>query len=550
MTEQLLKSILENLAAFAIYAAIVLIFIVASFKCFVPLSRNASALRRAARRLIDEGKRGVDVPSWNSLDFLGRSLQDDWMRFLQNAQTRDAHGGSCDVEDYINEDTAIDEASNLQLAEMIPGVMVSLGILGTFLGLVTGLSGLALTDDTATMLSAIDQLIGGMSTAFLTSIFGVIASLTFNFLNRYNTGKAQRALSHFIDAFQQYGMPKPVDDRTQLIAMQQEQTAYLRTAVEEVSARLVTQIEQSILRALLPVQRSMDNFIVAATREQVEGIDRVAARFVERMDAAMGGRLQNLSDKLDEMAASNRATQQDMKAAAEAIATMTQDVVNMHALSQSVLEQFQAYTADMSLNKQNVQESAARCARMIEEAQASLSRMTQEAETSLANSMEKVAQTAAQQTRYLAKLQEYQAAVQQGQQQYVAWTDKFLASAQTQSLTTAKELERVSASVKDSAVLLNSAYLSFCEQLEEGLSKGLALLDENVTTTTRQLGTTLAGIRQTTDALPALLAGSARKYSAQVDQFVGALQQLQRSLERTAQAAEDASREQTKREVS
>lgn len=550
MTEQLLKSILENLAAFAIYAAIVLIFIVVSFKCFVPLSRNASALRRAARRLIDEGKRGVDVPSWNSLDFLGRSLQDDWMRFLQNAQTRDAHGGSCDVEDYINEDTAIDEASNLQLAEMIPGVMVSLGILGTFLGLVTGLSGLALTDDTATMLSAIDQLIGGMSTAFLTSIFGVIASLTFNFLNRYNTGKAQRALSHFIDAFQQYGMPKPVDDRTQLIAMQQEQTAYLRTAVEEVSARLVTQIEQSILRALLPVQRSMDNFIVAATREQVEGIDRVAARFVERMDAAMGGRLQNLSDKLDEMAASNRATQQDMKAAAEAIATMTQDVVNMHALSQSVLEQFQAYTADMSLNKQNVQESAARCARMIEEAQASLSRMTQEAETSLANSMEKVAQTAAQQTRYLAKLQEYQAAVQQGQQQYVAWTDKFLASAQTQSLTTAKELERVSASVKDSAALLNSAYLSFCEQLEEGLSKGLALLDENVTTTTRQLGTTLAGIRQTTDALPALLAGSARKYSAQVDQFVGALQQLQRSLERTAQAAEDASREQTQREVS
>ena len=108
----------------------------------------------------------------------------------------------------------------------------------------------------------------------------------------------------------------------------------------------------------------------------------------------------------------------------------------------------------------------------------------------------------------------------------------------------------MSASVKDSAALLNSAYLSFCEQLEEGLSKGLALLDENVTTTTRQLGTTLAGIRQTTDALPALLAGSARKYSAQVDQFVGALQQLQRSLERTAQAAEDASREQTKREVS
>lgn len=539
MTGEIMRRLLSGSAAFFIYAAILVIFIVAAIKCFVPIAKNAAALRKAARHLIDEGKRGVAVPSWNDLDFLGKGLQDEWARFLQNAQARDAHGGSCDVEDYINVDSAVYDAGNPQLSEMIPGVMVSLGILGTFLGLVTGLSGLTLTDDTTRMLSAIEQLIGGMSTAFLTSIFGVIASLIFNFLNRYNLGRAQRALSHFIDAFQQYGMPKPVDDRTQMIAMQQEQTAYLRAAVEEVSAHMITQMEQSILRALLPVQRSMDNFIVAATREQVEGIDRVATRFVERMDEAMAGRLHQLSDKLDEMAGVNQATQTDMKNAAEAIATMTQDVINMHELSQTVLEQFQTYVSDMAQDKQSVQQSVVRCARMVEDAESSLGKV-----------METLSQTAAQQARYLAKLQEYQAAVLQNQQQYTAWTDKFLASAQTQSLTTAKELERVSASIKDSAALLNSAYLSFCEQLEEGLSKGLALLDENVTTTTKQLGTTLAGIRQTTDSLPNLLSSSARKYGAQVEQFVSALQQLQRAMERTAQAAEDASREQTKREVS
>ncbi len=539
MAQNILQYILGGSVALLIYAAIVIIFIVAAIKCFVPITKNASALRKAARRLIDEGKRGVSVPSWNDLDFLGKGLQDEWARFLQNAQSRDAHGTSCDVEDYINEDSAVYDAGNPQLSEMIPGVMVSLGILGTFLGLVTGLSGLVLTDDTSVMLTAIEQLIAGMSTAFLTSIFGVIASLIFNFLNRYNLGRAQRALAHFVDAFEQYGMPKPVDDRTQLITLQQEQTAYLRTAVEEVSARMITQIEQSILRALLPVQRSMDNFIVAATREQVEGIDRVATRFVERMDEAMAGRLSQLSGKLDEMAGINQATQTDMKNAAEAIATMTQDVINMHQLSQTVLDQFQTYVTDISQDKQSVQESAVRCARMVEEAEAALSKV-----------METLGQTSTQQARYLAKLQEYQAAVLANQQQYTAWTDKFLSSAQSQSLTTAKELERVSSSIKDSAALLNSAYLSFCEQLEEGLSKGLALLDENVTTTTKQLGTTLAGIRQTTDSLPNLLSSSARKYGAQVEQFVAALQQLQRAMERTAQAAEEASREQTKREVS
>ena len=58
MTEKWLEFISGGPIAVLIYAAILLIFIVASVKCFAPVSRNTRALRRAARRLIDEGKRG------------------------------------------------------------------------------------------------------------------------------------------------------------------------------------------------------------------------------------------------------------------------------------------------------------------------------------------------------------------------------------------------------------------------------------------------------------------------------------------------------------
>ena len=158
-----------------IYIAIALVWLGALARCVLPLSRLGGRLRRAARTIIAENKQNKEKKSWNDLHFLGDSLQGPWGDFLQNAEMCDAHGESCDVTQFINEDTVIYGAGGTRLAEITPGLLTSLGILGTFLGLVTGLSGLTLTAaDTAVLLTAMDKLIGGMSTAFLTSIVGVI----------------------------------------------------------------------------------------------------------------------------------------------------------------------------------------------------------------------------------------------------------------------------------------------------------------------------------------------------------------------------------------
>lgn len=212
------------------------------------------------------------------MHFLGDSLSATWADFLQNAEMRDAHGETCDVTQYINEDTVIYALGSTGFAGLAPGVMTSLGILGTFLGLVMGLSGLSLTGaDTEVVLTAMDQLIRGMSTAFLTSIAGVCGSLLFNLLNNRATDKCQKAIDRFCEVFSLYAMPKPVSEDTAMLALQQEQTAYIRQAVEDMSQKMAVQMEQSIMRAMLPVQRSMDNFILAATQAQVEGVDRHCA---------------------------------------------------------------------------------------------------------------------------------------------------------------------------------------------------------------------------------------------------------------------------------
>ena len=157
-----------------IYAAIVIVAATALLRCTLPLSRVAAKLRRAARTIVTESKQNKEKKSWNDMHFLGDSLSATWADFLQNAEMRDAHGETCDVTQYINEDTVIYALGSTGFAGLAPGVMTSLGILGTFLGLVMGLSGLSLTGaDTEVVLTAMDQLIRGMSTAFLTSIAGV-----------------------------------------------------------------------------------------------------------------------------------------------------------------------------------------------------------------------------------------------------------------------------------------------------------------------------------------------------------------------------------------
>ena len=502
-----------------IYLAILLVFLAALARCLLPLIAVSARLRRAARVIITENKQNKEKKSWNDLNFLGERMQATWADFLQNAELRDAHGESCDVSQYVNEDTVIYAAGGTRFADLAPGILTSLGILGTFLGLVTGLSGLTLNAaDTQALLAAMEKLIGGMSTAFLTSIAGVVASIVFNLLNHHYTAKCQKAIDRFCEVFSLYAMPKPVSQDSAMLALQQEQTAYIRQAVEELTQKMAVQMEGSIMRAMLPVQRSMDNFILAATQAQVDGMDRVAQVFVQRMNVALGSEFEHLRQVLAQTGSEQAKTQQEMIAATQAISQMTQDVINMHQLSQGVLEHFKAYVADMDASRAQVDD-------------------TNQKTLELLAAMNK---TSGQQAMYLAKLQEYQAALSANSQQYTVWMDQFLRNAQEHTRATAAELDRAADHIHASAQALSGGYEQFTRQTQENLAKTTALFDESITTSIRQLHDTLSNMHEQARIMPQLLSQSRERYADQVDQFVAALVRLQKSMEKLSSAAENA----------
>jgi len=489
-----------------IYAAIVLITVIAVFRCLLPLSATTSRLRRATKVIITENKQKKDVRSWKDLGFLGDRLQTVWADFLQNAEVRAAHGENCDVAEFINDETVIDTAGSQGLADITPGLLTSLGILGTFLGLVKGLSGLSISAaQTEQLLAAMEQLIGGMSTAFLTSIAGVTCSVFFTLLYNHEKEKCRKALDRFCDVFGLYAMPKPVSQETEMLTMAREQTTYLRQAAADISEKLTANLEDSIMRAMLPMQRSMDNFILAATKAQVEGMDRITQVFVQRMNVALGNEFEHLKQVLSETGLEQTRTQQEMQAAMEAIARITQDVINMHQMSQGILEHFKSYVDEM--NRTNTG--------------------TDQLHAQMTETMDRLTQAIQAQSGVIERIQSAQGALDRNQQQYIATTERFLGAAQEQTRSFGREMERVGGQVEKTTEEMCRAAEELGRKAVDNMTRTTALLDESVTSSLKQMDATLKRMRDVSEQIPQLMTQSRDRYAKQVDQFVEALTRLE-----------------------
>ncbi|MFH1880823.1 MAG: hypothetical protein ABIK64_08520, partial [Bacillota bacterium] len=141
MIDQLKTILGDGYLSMLIYGIIFLIILIGFAKCVLPVFLTRCVLNRAVARLVKSTKRKYEKGVWRDSRFLGRRLKEDWERFLLNANQLDECGIPCDMNKYINVETAISVPGHTQLAELIPTFLTSIGILGTFMGIVQGLTG-------------------------------------------------------------------------------------------------------------------------------------------------------------------------------------------------------------------------------------------------------------------------------------------------------------------------------------------------------------------------------------------------------------------------
>lgn len=110
-----------------------------------------------------------------------------------------------DIEDVLNEDS-LSLRNWRAVVIQVAGILTALGLLGTFLGLVTGIGNVSFGTFEATVIS-IETLLQGIATAFFTSIVGVILSVIFNITNRVVWNITLREMGLFYEKFHTHIQP-------------------------------------------------------------------------------------------------------------------------------------------------------------------------------------------------------------------------------------------------------------------------------------------------------------------------------------------------------
>ena len=518
--QDLMQKLTGNLIDLLIYGAIAAVCLTGFIKCTIVCRSCARALRRAVHRLEMMTLKDGSQPVWQDPLFLGKRMRTAWKRFLVNAEQLDSRGMNCNAEDYINDDTVIYEHCHTQLGEVIPGILTSLGILGTFIGLVRGLGALNLSDAASTM-TGISDMINGMNFAFGTSIAGCSCSLAFNILNHAAIGSAQKALDEFYEAFTEFVMQQPLSDNVQAICQQEDRAAFLRHAVTEIGDRVSSGMTVAVEKSLAPVAQSMNRFIAGQTQAQIEGLDQIVGAFINRMNGALGGQFTQLGQTLTAINQSQHMDYDTLNASLQAASAIMGGMQDTGTLMHQVADRMAEYASD---------------AASLRDQQGDFAQKTQE----VLNAMLAAAQ---EQTDYLMNLRAGHDRLQTSMQEYAQWSGRVLEAVHQQADASGADAQKMADAMRDSSRELSQSYTSFVENISGGLSRTMGLFEENMHAVVSLLDGKLESIEKTAKTAQSAYTDKADRLNAGTDGLLSALSQLQRALgdmTRSVQAAGDA----------
>lgn len=187
-------------------ALILAVFVVSVLSLEIPLIVRQLQLR-SMRRSLKGASTIVELPETGRAQLESRLQRSGWAKAIwspfllawKELYDPDLKRAAqpTDFLEFCTPHRVIPGIANRRLASAIPGILVALGILGTFLGLTLGLP--EQTGEGAADATAINRLIGGLRTAFTTSLVGISASLVFLTLDRFTSQTLERSVRRLGD---------------------------------------------------------------------------------------------------------------------------------------------------------------------------------------------------------------------------------------------------------------------------------------------------------------------------------------------------------------
>jgi len=298
-------------------AVLLFIFIISFLKYLLPLilrliliKSNLRSTSKINKKYNDpREKRGKIQSELFKKSTWAKNTFNDYCRTWQESRLKDSDKAIYPIRlrDFLTSETVIDNAINKRIADALPGIFITLGIFGTFLGLVIGLGDVKI-EGVNNLQESISNLISGLSMAFNTSLMGILLSIIFSVLYRYLLRHTENAV---IKLDQCLFSIFPCQSNEHYIRKHFEVQSDIKQGLQTLATDVATKISDTIAPAmdkalvnhLVPIMKDLQsvvkNSIEESKKQQVQILENFGGH-IEKMSSVIADHFENSQKKQSE----------------------------------------------------------------------------------------------------------------------------------------------------------------------------------------------------------------------------------------------------------
>ncbi|MFT6908123.1 MAG: hypothetical protein ACJAS1_004812 [Oleiphilaceae bacterium] len=303
----------------AVLILITIVFLGKSSFSFAGASRRVSWLNKilksissdnVASKRIDLKKVAQEETKVDSVGHLWQEFDETLIEVRQDGETQLFN--TFDAVHFFNTSTLAKGVTDNRLIAAVPGFLTAVGVIGTFVGLQIGMSGMDMSGDVVLMKEGIKTVIDGAKIAFMTSIWGVTLSVLFNFIEKSLEQLIRAKIGNLQTKIDDIFPRLSPESQLQVIA---DNSAESRESLQGLAEQIGIKMQESMLTATRGISEALEstlneimapaiNKLVETTSEGTEkALEELLTKFMDGFGAQGNQQrtaMENASEKVNE----------------------------------------------------------------------------------------------------------------------------------------------------------------------------------------------------------------------------------------------------------
>lgn len=279
-----------------------------------------------------------------------------------------------DAAHFFNTSTLAKGVTDNRLIAAVPGFLTAVGVIGTFVGLQLGMSGMDMSGDVVLMKEGIKTVIDGAKIAFMTSIWGVTLSVIFNFIEKLLEQNVRTKISNLQTKIDEIFPRLSPESQLQVIA---NNSAESRESLQGLAEQIGIKMQESMLTATRGISEALETTL---NEIMAPAINKLVDETSEGNQKALEDLLTKFMDGFGEQGNQQRAA---MEGASEKV---NESISGMNTTMEAFIQKIEAsQQASGEREKELISSISLQVSQLVDQSNEQGSKMTELMETQLGN---------------------------------------------------------------------------------------------------------------------------------------------------------------------